>query len=231
MTDITELFRTVSPAVDEPSDDLVDADVARGRFALSREHRRRRIRRSGLAAAAVVAAFAVVVFASHGSGSSQPTVAGGHPKAPPVAASHSTKKQTHKKAPAIKLVAYNGKQLQGFTVDKIPAGWFLGGVSQYALTINPAGDRNLRPDVFEGKLTVLLASKDETSFPKNGTQVTVNGQPGVIWDEGGVQLGYADGAGHRLDIEVPSRLGWSDDQIVAFAEGVHVTTDALAGVG
>jgi hypothetical protein len=229
MTDITELFRAVAPTVDDPSDELVDADVARGRFALSREHRRRRIRRAAFTATTLVAAFAVVLLATHPGTSPRRAASGSHPRSPTGATSPPTGHH-HQRAPTIKLVAYHGKQLRGFTVDVIPAGWFLGGVNQYALTINPAGDQDLRPDVFVGKLTVLLASVDQT-FPKDGTHVTVSGRPGVIWNGGEEQLGYTDSAGHRIVIQFPDKLGWSADQMVAFAEGVHVTSDAVAGVG
>jgi hypothetical protein len=107
----------------------------------------------------------------------------------------------------------------------------LGAVSQYALTINAADDHNTNPDVFENKLTVLLASQDQQRFPKQGDQVTVNGQAGVIWNGGEQMLGYTDAAGHRIVVQYPDQLHWSADQMVAFAEGVHVTSDALAGRG
>jgi hypothetical protein len=235
MSDITNLFQRVGPAADaEPSAETIDTDLERGRMALARDHRRRTIRRS-MAATTTVAAAAVVALVAaqlHGSGASRHGTNAGHAPSVPSISTHDRTGATkaHRHA-AIKLVAYTGKQLAGFTVDKVPQGWFLGGVNQYALTINPAGDTDTSPGDFEGKLTVLLASQEETSFPKDGTQVTVAGQPGVIWTDGGVQLGYTDSAGHRIDIQVPNKLGWSDDQIVAFAQGVHVTADAIAGHG
>jgi hypothetical protein len=146
-------------------------------------------------------------------------------------APNSSAKPKVKHIASIKLVSYDGKQLNGFTVDKVPTGWFLSTSTQNALLIDPDGSKDNDPDAFRGKLAVLLASTDETSFPKDGDHVTVSGQPGVVWDDGGVQLGYTDSAGHRVTIQVPNKLHWSDSQIVSFAEGVHVTSDAVAGHG
>jgi hypothetical protein len=229
MNDITELFRSIAAGVDvTPSDDTVSADLARGRSALLRAHRQRTIRRSMTAATALAAGVAVLVVATQvGGGSNSPSQAAGH--APNTATRSHPAVQKH---PArIKLVSYTGKQLAGFTVDTVPAGWYPGAVSQYALTINAADDHNTNPDVFENKLTVLLASQDETSFPKHGDKVTVNGQSGIIWNGGEEMLGYTDAAGHRIVVQYPDALNWNDDQMVAFAQGVHVTSDALAGRG
>lgn len=68
-------------------------------------------------------------------------------------------------APAVRLIAYTGTQLAGFTVDRVPEGWRLSGSTQYALTINAQGDSNNDPDVFEDKLRVLLQSQDASGLP------------------------------------------------------------------
>jgi hypothetical protein len=235
MSDITELFNRVAESVDtEAAADTVEADVERGRLALAREHRRRTIRRSMAATATVAAAAVAIVIAAQISGGSAGTPH--HNNAVPKhsvvkpTTSRPTVVKTHHKTTPIKLVDYKGKQLAGFTVDKVPAGWFLGGVNQFALTINPQGDTNTSPDVFEGKLTVLLISKDQ-AFPTHGTPVTVDGNQGIITDDGGIAIFFPDNSGHVLDIQIPNKLNWTNDQIVSFAEGVHVTSDALQGVG
>jgi hypothetical protein len=176
-----------------------------------------------IATGSLVVAAAVAVTATQiGGGSSAPT-----------AAPHGTVigPTRHHVKSAVQLVDWTGKQLSGFNVDEVPAGWHLSASTQYALTIDSAADTNNDPNVFVDKLTVLLASKDETSFPADGTQVTVNGQPGAFWNDGGEQLGYTDAAGHRVVIQAPDALHWSATQLVSFAEGVHVTSNALAGVG
>jgi len=230
MSDITDLFNRVAPSGEGPTAETVDADLARGRAALVRVHRQRTIRRSMLASGSLAAGVVVVLVATQLSGSSpahHPSVGG---KAPIVA--HGGGKTVHRKAPSIKLVAYNGKQLDGFTVDRVPDGWHLSTSTQFALLIDPAGDKDNDPNAFEGKLAVLTSSSDEHGLGK-GDDVTVNGQPGVVSDQGkyGVMLRYNDTNGFGVDIQAPAELNWTDNQIVSFAEGVHVTGNAVHSRG
>jgi hypothetical protein len=237
MSDITELFSTIAPTTSaDPSAETVDADLARGRLAMARDHRRRTIRRS-MAATTTVAAAAVIVLVAaqlgspsvHHAPTAAPTTSRITVNKEPVP---TVKKPHHLKAPAIKLVAYSGKQLAGFTVDKVPDGWHLSTSTQYALLIDPKGDNDNDPSVFVGKLAVLTQSSDVHGLPK-GTSVTVNGQPGVVTDQGkdGESLTYNDPAGFGVVIQAPKQLNWSDDQLVNFAEGVHVTGNAIASHG
>jgi hypothetical protein len=239
MSDITELFNSVGPSADEaPSEATVEADVARGRTALTRDHRRRTIRRSMLASTSVAAAAVVIVVASQLGGGAgavhHPNTATKLPTThapatfPKVQNKHTAKVRT---AP-IKLVAYNGKQLVGFTVDRVPDGWFLSTSTQFALLIDPQGDKDNDPNAFVGKLAVLTQSRDVHSLPK-GTPVTVNGQPGVISDQGkyGLSLTYNSPSGFGVVIQAPAVLNWTDDQLVSFAEGVHVTSNAVQSRG
>jgi hypothetical protein len=49
---------------------------------------------------------------------------------------------------------------------------------------------------------------------------------------GGEQmLTYTDGGGHTIVIQAPGTPAWSTAEIVGFAEGVHVTGNAVAGIG
>lgn len=224
MSDITELFQAIGPdGTGDPAAATVDGDLTRGRVALVRAHRRAVVRRSMVATGSLVVAAAVAVTATQLGGSSNAPTTANH--------AGSTKIVQHHHANAVQLVDWTGKQLNGFNVDEVPAGWHLSGSTQYALTINSADDSNTDPNVFEGKLTVLLASVDEQSFPANGQHVTVDGQPGVVWNGGEWMLGYTDAAGHRVVIQAPDALHWTADQLVSFAEGVHVTSNALAGRG
>jgi hypothetical protein len=237
MSDITELFKSVAPAGDEPpSPATVDADIARGRLALAREHRRRTIRRSMVATVTIAAAAVVVVVASQPGPSSDRTTGRTAASPTPATAAHhhhhaAANSQPHHQSP-IKLVSYTGKQLAGFTVDKVPDGWFLSTSTQYALLIDPQGDKDNDPDAFVGKLAVLTQSSDVSGLP-HGTKVTVNGQPGVVTDNGkyGLSLTYNDPAGFGVVIQAPVALGWTDAQLVSFADGVHVTGNALPSRG
>jgi hypothetical protein len=236
MSDITELFKQIAPSADAPpSAETVDADLARGRQALLRDHRRRTIRRSMAATATVAAAAVVAVVVSQIAGSSGTThpqnAAPSHHAARP-GSTQPTVVKTHHKATSIKLVSYKGKQLAGFTVDKVPDGWFLSTSTQFALLIDPNGDKDNDPDAFVGKLAVLTQSSDVHHLPK-GTAVTVNGQPGVVTDQGkyGLSLTYNDAGGFGVVIQAPAPLHWTNQQLVSFAEGVHVTSNAVASRG
>jgi hypothetical protein len=237
MTDITELLKAVAPDIDaQPTATTIDADVARGRAALVRDHRRRTIRRSMATASTIAAGVVIAVVATHlGAAPAHHNAAGAHAKTHTVTTNThnapTVKAHPHKRSP-IKLIDYNGKQLSGFTVDKVPDGWFLSTSNQYALLIDPNGSTDNDPDAFIGKLAVLTQSSSVHHLPP-GTPVTVNGQKGVVSDDGGyaTTLTYSDPAGFGVVIQAPVALHWSDDQIVAFAEGVHVTSDALQGVG
>jgi hypothetical protein len=233
MSDINNLFHNVAQSVNgAPSPETVEADLARGRIALTRVHRQRTIRRSAIAGGSLVAAVAVVVAATQLGSSSHPVFHG-----PKQTAQHPSRVgpanvKVHHKASSIKLVAYHGKQLAGFTVDRVPDGWQLSTSTQYALLVTKDGSTDNDPNAFEGKLAVLTSSSDEHGLGK-GDDVTVNGQHGVVSDQGqyGVMLRYNDPDGFGVDIQAPANLHWTDAQIVSFAEGVHVTGDAVHSRG
>jgi hypothetical protein len=237
MNDITEIFSRVAPPSPQgPSPEIVDADLARGRHALARRRRDRRARIAAAGTAAVVAAAAVAFGANRldESNSSNKATSASTTSGPVESSSAPTTVRPRPTAPAVslpvRLIAYTGPQLAGFTVDRVPQGWRLSAVSQYALTIDPQGDTNNNPDVFEGKLTVLLQSQSVSGLPA-GQAASVNGHAGVITDDGGQALTYNDGSGHTVVVQAPDQLRWSSAQIVSFAEGVHVTANAIAGVG
>jgi hypothetical protein len=200
---------------------VIEADLARGRAALNRAHRRRTVRRSLATTTALAAAGVVAVALSQGSSPAAPPVV----KAPPTVTRPAV-------PPQIQLVRYTGPQLEGFTVDKVPAGWELSSSTQYALLITPAGSTDDRPDVFEGKLAVLTSSSDAPGLG-DGRPVRVNGREGRVMDQGeyGVTLRYTDPRGFGVDIQAPAELHWSDAQLVAFAQGVHVTREAVHSRG
>ena len=117
-------------------------------------------------------------------------------------------------------------------VDQVPQGWFLQGSNAFRLTIAPQGDTT-SPDAFEGKLVVMLLSSSAPQKLPHGDPVEVNGNDGVVAQgPPAATLTYQDEAGHFVQIQAwQSALGWTDEQLVSFAEGVHVTSDAQAGVG
>jgi hypothetical protein len=112
-------------------------------------------------------------------------------------------------------------------VSEIPQGWHLSTSTSSALCITPDdGSVDNDPDDFEGKLCVLPQSVDELGLGP-GDPVTVNGEPGhvdaVDGPAGALQLRYITTDRHTVDVQSPPALHWTDAQIVAFAQGVHVT--------
>ena len=223
MTDIVQLLTTAAASADvPPTDETVEADVRRGRAALS-ERRRRRAVQTAVAAPIVAVALVGAGIAIGGHGDEGATTSG------------SSVGQTHGPATggSVRLVAYEGEQLQGFVVDQVPEGWYLQGSNPFSLTIAPVGDTS-SPDGFEGKLVVMLQSSSVPHrLPQRGDPVTVGGNDGVISHGPPADLlTYDDGNGHIVQVQAwTSALGWTDEQLVAFAEGVHVTADAQAGIG
>jgi hypothetical protein len=238
MTDIDTLLKSVAPDAVAPDPEVVAADLARGRAALVRVRRRRMLRIPVGGVSLAAAAAAVVLVAT-----SAPTRAGstsshssrGTPGAQVTGRSttrhveitpQSAAKHAH--GPRVELVDYSGAQLPGFMVNQIPQGWQLSTSTSTALLITPNDSSNDDPDDFENKLAVLPQSEDEHGLGP-GEPVTVNGQAGHVDHNAGAPgellLRYTTPDGHAVDVQAPPSLNWTDDQIVAFAEGVQVTAN------
>ena len=232
MADIDTILNSVAPDSVRPEPGVVDADLARGRAALATA-RRRRVWRGGTAAVVALAVAGVVVVAVTSSSSTSSagnaaaarratvTIAPRH-HAPGLAARGHDARTT---GPHIQLVDYTGAQLPGFKVTEIPQGWHLSTSNSVALLITPddgsAGDN---PDVFVGKLAVLVRSDDQHGLGP-GTPETVDGQPARYQaDSGGgvAMLTFTTADGHGVNIQVPASLRWTPDQVTAFATGVTV---------
>lgn len=185
-------------------DDVVRRDLARGRAALTRRRARRAV--TGLGATAAAAVLTVSVISARSTSDPHPGGAG------------------------VDLVAYTGTQLPGFTVEKVPEGFILQGANEYSLDIARPDDHSSLND-YRGKLVVMLQSRDATGTP-TGTHVEINGRPGTIstYDPTAKQLYYSDGT-HDIVVQAPTELRLSDAELVEFASGVTVTTEAVAGVG
>jgi len=194
----------------------VEADLARGRRAL---RRRRTLQRVGASVFAVAALTAAVAYgaADHSAGGAAPPAAAGS-----------------RGVVAADLVAYTGAQPKGFTIDKVPAGWEIQGVDEFVLTIAPVDAADKNPDVFTGKIAVMLQSKDDKSTP-TGTAVQVGDKPGVLapalGTDGGKNLWVKEPDGGYLLVQIWDGNGWSQDKIVEFGAGIHVQPGAKRGVG
>jgi len=211
MTDLIDRLAHLRGAENPVTDAEVAGDLARGRAA----QRRRRHLRGATVGVALTAVLAV--------GAGAGALMADHDAAP--AASGQTGHQ------AVTLVAYHGRQLPGFEVAKVPAGFTLQGANAFSLAIARPSDHS-GIDSFADKLVVMLQSRDQQGTPA-GKAVTVNGHAGTIYstpDKLARILQYSDGS-HVVQVQAWSSLGLGDDQLVDFAEGVTVTAEAQASVG
>ena len=219
MTDLRTLLSYAADEI-EPAPGTVDADLVRGRRALRRRHAQRTAAPLLLVTAGA-AAFAVMQ--------------GTDPARPPLhAVLHSPLPVPRITAPAatgIRLVAYTGQQPSGYRVAYVPAGWEVQGANAFAMTIAPKGFADQQPDSFVGKLLVMLQSSDAPATPEGTPRPVGTGTGYLRHTEGIVVLTYQDSAKHWVQLQVPPTLHWSDDDVAAFAAGVEVTKDAVAGRG
>lgn len=196
---------TPSPAA-SPAEDAA-ADLHRGHRALAR----RRIKRAALGGAALTlavgGAFGGIALTS------------GNEGAPTVQAA----------ADNVRLVDYDGTQLPGYTVAKVPEGFVLQGTDQHILAVARPDDHSSISD-FRDKIVVTLETG--TSEGDGSANTTVNGQPATIAtnSEGTTTLKYP----YRdltVVIQMWSTIHLTDEQLVEFAEGVEVTADAKPSFG
>ncbi|MDG4830598.1 hypothetical protein O7627_14990 [Solwaraspora sp. WMMD1047] len=196
------LARIAGPAA-EPSAAEADADLARGRRAL---RRRRSVRTLGASAFAVAALAAAVTIGT---------------QTGPTTTANNAPAQVF----ATRLVAYEGKQPQGFTIDKVPAGWEIQGGDAANLTIAPENAANKSPNVYVDKILITLQPKSDHSTP-TGTQLDVGGKPGVLnaaeGQYGGKNLWVKQPDGVWMLVQIWDARGWTQQDIVEFADGIHV---------
>jgi hypothetical protein len=213
MMDLHDRLAQLAGASGDTSAAQADADVDRGRRALRRRHNVQRMGAAGFATAVLAVAVAYGTTTNGGPAStpgSTPSVV------------------------TAKLVAYQGEQPKGFTIDKVPSGWEIQGVSPGALTVAPVGIKDQEPDSFVGKIAIMLQSQDDKSTP-TGTAVTVGGKPGVINDglgtEHGKNLWVKQPNGIWMEVQIWDATGWTQAGIVEFADGIHVLPGAVQGRG
>jgi hypothetical protein len=227
MSDIKELLdRTAGSVEVTPSVETVEADLRRGRAALARRRRGRATRLSVVGTVAAVALVGATIVAGNLGGTDETS---GPAPSPRIGADHGSgpDRGTH-----VRLVAYHGDQLEGFIVDQVPDGWYLQGSNAFRLTIAPQGDTT-SPDAFVGKLVVMLLSSSAPQELPEGEPVQVGEYEGVVTHQTEADtLTYEDNAGHLVQIQAwRAPLGWTNEQLARFAEGVQVTSHAQPGVG
>jgi hypothetical protein len=233
-----EIAGTVAPVA--PAD--VDADIMRGRRAVRRRRTVQTVAGSAFGIAALVAAF-TIPSGGVGAGPSGPTAV-----APPAVVTTT-----------LDLVAYQGVQPKGFTLDKVPAGWFIQSDNKYSLLLAPKKVENPGPDVdpsadplFDknsavGKIGIMLESKDQSGPSRPGTEVKVGDSDGVLLkslpamipgqdpapadSDTGWELWVRQPSGVHLIVQFWQGLDLDREQMIELTAGVHVHKDAVQGVG
>ncbi|OIJ26516.1 hypothetical protein [Nocardioides luteus] len=204
MNDVIDRLARLTPSPAAPTGDAT-ADLRRGHQALSR----RRIKRAALGGAALTlavgGAFGGIALTSDNG--STPAV---------------------QAADTVRLVDYDGTQMPGYTVAKVPEGFVLQGSDQFVLAVARPDDKSSISD-FRDKIVVTLESPSGTEDSPN---TTVNGQPAtlVTTPDGATMLKYAY-RDFTVVIQMWNSIHLTDKQLVEFAEGVEVTADAKPSVG
>jgi hypothetical protein len=202
------LDRLAGPAA-PATEEQATADLARGRRAL---RRRRTVKGAATGVFAVAAAVAALAYGA----ASRPGPA------------------PHPAVATAALVAYKGEQPQGYTIDKVPAGWEIQGDNSSVLTIAPLNAKDKDPSYFAGKIAVMLQSKDQHGTPP-GTLIQVGNKPAIMdatSNPPNTKILYVrQPTGIYLIVQLWDARGWTDAAIAEFAAGIHVLPNAQQGIG
>lgn len=212
MSDLHALMHEAAPGLRATAEPVADADVARGRRALRVRRARRTASVSGIGAAVLLGAL-VVSTATRDAGS---TVA-------PQARSGVVTPG------AIALVAFDGQQPEGFRLKTVPAGWAVQSSTPSGVVLAPPGARNQDGSDWVGKLGVQL-SRDSTP-DLAGPTLRVHGHPAVVESAGSASTLYVEQPEGYLVVQAWKNLGWDEQRLVEFAEGITVTGAAQGTAG
>jgi hypothetical protein len=206
------------------------ADLVRGRRLL-RRRRQRLAALAGVAAAVLCGAFVPLALQGSGTAVNHTAVAASSRPQPSQARSGSAAPEPSH-ARQIKLVAWKGTQPPGYRVSWMPKGWVVQGSTPYVLVMAPPDARDKNPDVFIGKLVVMLQSRDATAPPADWASQPVNGRPGKFDVQDDTQiLTFQIAGGQWVVIQAPVSLGWDSAELAKFAGGVQVLATAQQGRG
>jgi hypothetical protein len=235
----TRLERLRGP-VESPSTAEIEADLARSRRAL---RRRRGVQAAGGAfgVAAIVAALSFTGAQLGDHDATRP--------APSVAEASSRHLQ---------LVDYRGTQPKYFTVDKVPAGFFVQDQDDFGIMLAPIAARNPGPGVdpsaspiydprdFTGKIGVFLERRDYRAvtgdevavgdktgllmkLPPNGT-APGDPTPAVDDRDAAWQLLIQESPNVWAVVQFAEGIGLSRAQMLEVGAGLHVHQDAIDAV-
>lgn len=214
MTDLTDLLDSAAGAPGAPSNDVVHADLVRGRRALVRRRWARTSAATLITAAAVSAAF---VAPLGGSGDAHVGI-----RIPAAG-------QTHEDPPnpGVDLVSFDGR-LRGakFRPAEIPEGWSLSG-DAYRLLISPP-NISTSDDYYVGKIHVFMFEPlSGEPLPKDA-EVAVGDRTGYVnrSDPSALQVWLPLPKGDALRASAPASTGWDEATLGRFLGGIAVLDGA-----
>lgn len=203
--------------IEAASAEIIAADVARGRRAARRRRTFQTAAVSAFGVAAIVAAISVTGAVT------------GTPAVPSVAEST---------AGGVKLVDYVGAQPKYFTIDKVPAGFFVQNDDEGGLTIAPDAAKNPPPDVdpskapiydprdLGGKIGIYLEPTWYREGNDDGEKVSVGGHQAVIHGIGPTrQLMIL--VSPEVYATVQADVPLSREQLLELGAGLHVHPEAI----
>ncbi|GAA3599978.1 hypothetical protein GCM10022223_14350 [Kineosporia mesophila] len=167
-------------------------------------------RRNVLVPAGIAAAVAAGALAFTLMGSSSPVVASPSRSTTTISAA---------------LTSYEGKAVDGFSIDKVPVGWDTLAADQGKLVLADKKASNQDPNEFPGKILVTVANEAELSTKsKTAKSVKVGDVTGSLdtFSDGDPRLWVPSGK-YTLIFQLPDNLDWDTATIVEFAAGVHLT--------
>jgi hypothetical protein len=239
MMDLRSHLQDIAGPAPATAEQQIEADVLRGRTAL---RRRRAGRAAGGSALAVLVAAAVA------------TTYGGLHDTPP----GPTGQDRPATAAAAHLVAYQGTQPKGFTIDRVPDGWYIMSDDNYSLLIAPrwaasapAGVNPSEAPIYDqqtttGKIAISLESKSNPGPREPGVTIRFGDRTGALVKDlppvipgrtlpadgdYGRRLWVKQSNGTWLTMSFPPGSTLSQDQMADLAAGVHVHRDALIAAG
>ncbi|MEP6481791.1 MAG: hypothetical protein ABJA94_07275 [Rhodoglobus sp.] len=222
--DTIDRLRRMAPVTPQVTEDIVQQDVARGRAAAHRAHRRQAWAAGGIggfALAAVIAGGAILP-SLHTAPATQAGIDGG---------THSVTVE-----PAMQLVSYTGVQPDGYHLDKVPAGFAVATSNKNNLVLAPTGQAaGSTPNGTAGYIgSIVISQQGSFTYDKDKRDVTINGKPALIaladGDDAVTEVQFVTGD-HTVNIQIWDNIKLTDPQIVDFAQGITVIGDPTTFVG
>lgn len=225
--DTIDRLRSMNPTSWSVSEEVVQQDIARGRAATVRAHRKQAWVTAGVGgfALAVIVAGGAFLPALHATTTPQAGSAD-------VSVDHQVTAE-----PAMQLVSYTGIQPAGYHLSKIPAGFTVETSDEHNLILAPAGAAASVLDD-DGMVTltgkIVISKQGSFTYTINKREVTINGKAALIAQSDGedaaTEVQFVSD-GHIVNIQIWNTINLTDQQIIDFAQHITVTGNPTTSGG